>query len=358
MINVTKTYLPPLEKYVECLDEIWKSNQITNHGKFALELEKELKDYFNVKHLFLVSNGTIAIQIALKALQIKGQVITTPFSYVATTSSLIWEGCEPIFVDIDEHSFCISPDTIEKKITPEVKAILATHVYGNPCDVEAIEQLARKFNLRVIYDAAHAFGVSYKGKSLLHYGDISTISFHATKLFHTAEGGAIITKDDDLAHKISYMRNFGHKGPEQFWGVGINGKSSELHAALGLCILPEVNNLIRRRKELSDIYDKLLLNYGFIKQEIREGTNYNYAYYPILFPTESALHNAVTILNANQIFPRRYFFPSLNSLNYVTSQNMPVSEQIASRILCMPLYFDLSEKEVEQISKILIDSIP
>jgi dTDP-4-amino-4,6-dideoxygalactose transaminase len=251
MINVTKTFLPPLEKYIEYLDEIWKTNHITNHGKFVLQLEKELKYYFNVKHLFLVNNGTIALQIALKALQIKGKIITTPFSYVATTSSLVWEGFEPVFADVDENSFCLDPDKIEEQITPEVKAILATHVYGNPCDVEAIAGIAGKYNLKVLYDAAHAFGVRYKGNSLLSYGDIATISFHATKLFHTAEGGAIITNNDELAHKISYMRNFGHNGPEHFWGIGINGKSSELHAALGLCILPEVNNLIKRRKELS-----------------------------------------------------------------------------------------------------------
>jgi dTDP-4-amino-4,6-dideoxygalactose transaminase len=357
MINVTKTFLPPLEKYIEYLDEIWKTNHITNHGKFVLQLEKELKYYFNVKHLFLVNNGTIALQIALKALQIKGKIITTPFSYVATTSSLVWEGFEPVFADVDENSFCLDPDKIEEQITPEVKAILATHVYGNPCDVEAIAGIAGKYNLKVLYDAAHAFGVRYKGNSLLSYGDIATISFHATKLFHTAEGGAIITNNDELAHKISYMRNFGHNGPEHFWGIGINGKSSELHAALGLCILPEVNNLIKRRKELSALYDQLILTHGLQKQVIREETTYNYSYYPVLFPSESELLSALSSLNANQIFPRRYFFPSLNNLNYVVYKIMPISEDIASRVLCLPLYHDLTEQEVGQISGIIKNSI-
>jgi dTDP-4-amino-4,6-dideoxygalactose transaminase len=357
MINVTKTFLPPLEKYIKYLDEIWETKHITNHGKFSVQLENDLKEYLGVKHLFLVNNGTIALQIALKTLQIKGKVITTPFSYVATTSSLVWEGFEPVFTDIDKNSFCLDPDKIEAQITPKVKAILATHVYGNPCDVEAIERLAGKHNLRVVYDAAHAFGVTYKGESILNHGDISTISFHATKLFHTAEGGAIITNDDDLAHKISYMRNFGHNGPEHFWGIGINGKSSELHAAMGLCILPEVNNLVQRRKDLSALYDQLLLMHGLQKQVIRAGTTYNYAYYPVLFPCESALLSALASLNANQIFPRRYFFPSLNFLNYVEYHKMPISEDIASRVLCLPLYHDLTEQEIGQISGLITNSI-
>lgn len=357
MINVTRTFLPPLEKYKAYLDEIWASHHITNHGKFANRLEEELKSYFDVRHLFLVNNGTIALQIALKAMKVQGKAITTPFSYVATTSSLVWEGIEPVFADIDKNSFCLDPGKIEEKITPGVSAILATHVYGNPCDVEAIEHIARKHDLKIIYDAAHAFGVTYKGKSVLNYGDISTISFHATKLFHTAEGGAIITNDDELAHRISYMRNFGHNGPEQFWGIGINGKSSELHAAMGLCILPEIGNLVEKRRELSALYDQLLDSQGFRKQLIREGTSYNYSYYPVLFPSETRLLAAVEALKQEEIVPRRYFFPSLNRLNYITYTPMPVSEDIASRVLCLPLYHDLKEEEVRLISGILNKSI-
>ena len=234
MIPVTKSFLPPIEDYIEYLKQIWDSNQLTNNGPLVKELEQKLKEYFDVKHLFFVSNGTIAEQIAIKAADLKGDIITTPFSYVATTSSIVWEGCQPVFVDIDPQTLCMNPDLIEDAITEKTTGIIPTHVYGIPCDVEKIQEIAEKHSLKVIYDAAHTFGGKYKGKSIASYGDISFLSFHATKVFHTVEGGAIITNDDELAHKISYMRNFGHNGPEDFWGVGINGNNSEFHAAMGL----------------------------------------------------------------------------------------------------------------------------
>lgn len=353
MIPVTKSYLPPIEDYIEHLRKIWDSNQLTNNGPLVQELEQKLKTYLGVKHLFFVSNGTIALQIAIKALDLKGEIITTPFSYVATTSSIVWEGCQPVFVDINPQTLCIDPNLIEAAITPTTTGILATHVYGIPCAVEKIQQIAQKHGLKVLYDAAHTFAVKYQGKSLVSYGDISTLSFHATKLFHTVEGGAIITDDDELAHRIGYMRNFGHKSPEEFWGLGINGKNSEFHAAMGLCNLPHIEEIIAARKQVSGWYDDLLLASDLTRPVLPDGTEYNFAYYPVLFPSEESLLRARDRLNELQIFPRRYFFPSLNQVPYLPAWQSPVSENISRKILCLPLYTDLSLSEVEQITSII-----
>ena len=320
-------------------------------------LEKKLKKYLGVKHLFFVSNGTAALEIAIKALGLQKEIITTPFSYVATTSSIVWMNCEPVFADIDENSLCINPDLIQKKITKNTEAILATHVYGNPCRVEAIEKIAEKNKLKVIYDAAHCFGVKYKGTSILNYGDISTISFHATKLFHTAEGGAIITNDDELAHKISYMRNFGHKGQEEFWGLGINGKNSELHAAMGLCILPGIKKIINKRRTLTEVYDKYLKHTPLVKIMINENCEYNYSYYPVLFESEKQLLETRNVLNKNNIVPRRYFYPSLTELKYAQSSNLPVSHRASKRVLCLPLYHELTEGDVKKITELIRNSL-
>lgn len=353
MIPVTKSFLPPLEEYIEYLKKIWDSNQLTNNGPLVKELEAKLKDYLGVKHLFFVSNGTIALQIAIKALDLHDEVITTPFSYVATTSSLVWEGCQPVFVDIDPNTLCLDPNLIEAAITPRTTAILATHVYGIPCDVEKIHSIAEKHQLKVIYDAAHTFGVKYLGKSLVSYGDISTLSFHATKLFHTVEGGAIITDDDELAHRISYMRNFGHKGQEDFWGLGINGKNSEFHAAMGLCNLPHIEEIITSRRQVSSWYDELLAGAGLSRPILPDNTHYNFAYYPILFPYEDVLLNVKIRLNEMDIFPRRYFYPSLNQVPYLLLQDLLISEKTSKKVLCLPLYADLSRSDVEQITSII-----
>ncbi|QKG51630.1 DegT/DnrJ/EryC1/StrS family aminotransferase [Hymenobacter sp. BRD67] len=352
-INVTQSYLPPLEDYVKYLTGIWERVYLTNAGPLVVELEQRLKDELGVKHLFFVNNGTIALQIAIKALDLKGEVLTTPFSYVATTSSLVWEGCTPIFVDIDPATLCINPALLEAAITPRTVGIMATHVYGNPCDLEAIEAIAKRHNLKVIYDAAHAFGVTYKNSSVLNYGDISTLSFHATKLFHTCEGGAIVTNDDELAHRIAYMRNFGHNGPEAFWGVGVNGKSSELHAAMGLCVLPKVPELIAKRRILSERYDALLDGTKCVRPTIQAHTTYNFSYHPIVLPSEEVLLKVRDNLNAHEITPRRYFYPSLNTLSYVVPQEAPVSEDISRRVLCLPLYYDLQISQVEQIAQLI-----
>lgn len=356
-IFVTKTTLPPLKEYKKYLDIIWKNNWITNHGPLTLELEKKLKKFLGVKHIFFVSNGTVALEIAIKALNLTSEIITTPFSYVATTSSIVWTNCKAKFVDIDRDTLNLDPDLIEKAISPETQAILATHVYGNPCDVEKINIIAGKYNLKVIYDAAHCFGVRYNNSSVLNYGDISTISFHATKLFHSAEGGAVITNDDDLAHKISYMRNFGHNGQEKFWGLGINGKNSELHAAIGLCLLPSVKENIKKRKAVSRLYDKLLVGLRLMRPELRKKTDYNYSYYPVLFNSEEELLTVRDALNTEDVFPRRYFYPSLCSLNYVQKYNTENAEYVSRRVMCMPLYPDLSLNNVKKICSIIKNNL-
>jgi len=352
-IFVTKTFLPPIEHYISYVKKIWENNWITNHGPFSIELENMLKNYLTVKNLFLVSSGTVALEIAIKALGIKGEIITTPFSYVATTSSIVWTNCIPVFADIDPETLCINPELIEKLITKKTQAILATHVYGNPCDVEAIGKIAKKYNLKVIYDAAHCFGVKYKGKSILNYGDISTLSFHATKLFHTGEGGALVTKNKETAHKISYSRNFGHKGEEAFWGLGINGKISELHSVMGLCLLPYLRKNITKRKKVSAAYDKSLKGLYVKKPVTKKDVEYNYSYYPIIFSSEVKLLRVRNALNKNNIFPRRYFYPSLSKLNYVGKYNVAIAEDFSKRVLCLPLYPDLDLKTVKRIAEII-----
>ena len=257
MINVTKTYLPSYEKYSEILQKAWSKGWITNNGILVQQLESDLKEYLGVKHLFFTSNGTIVLQMALKAYNITKEVITTPFSYVATVNAILWEGCTPVFVDINNRDFCIDADKIEAAITENTQAIMATHVYGYPCEVLKIEAIAQKHGLKVIYDGAHAFGCKLNGRSLLSFGDISTCSFHATKVFHTVEGGCIITDDDETARKLMLYRQFGHVGEDHF-SMGINGKNSEFHAAMGLCIFPEIESIIKKRKEKSDLYDSVL----------------------------------------------------------------------------------------------------
>lgn len=352
-IYVTKTFLPPMEEYVQYLQNIWETNQIANNGPLVQELENKLKKYLGVKHFFFVSNGTIALQIAIKALDLQGEIITTPFSYVATTSSILWEGCQPVFVDIHPNTLTINPNLIERAITAKTIALLPTHVYGYPCDVEFIEKVAKKNHLSVIYDAAHAFGVKFRNRSILDYGDISILSFHATKLFHTVEGGALITGSDELAHKIRYLRNFGHRGKELYWGVGINGKNTEFHAAMGLCMLPYVDMIISARKGICELYDNLLSGLEITRPQFNKDFNYNFSYYPILLRDEKTLLRVKSSLEKNAIYPRRYFYPSLNNLPYIDNQKMPVSENVAERVLCLPLYYDLSTEDIKKIIRII-----
>lgn len=318
------------------------------------ELEEELKTYLGVKNLLYVTNGTIALQIAIKALNLKGEIITTPFSYCATTTSILWENVKPVFVDIEADTYNIDANLIEQAITDKTSAILATHVYGRPCDVEKIEQIAQKYNLKVIYDGAHCFGATYHGQSVLAFGDVATCSFHATKVFHTVEGGCVICKDDDLAKTLSHYRSFGHKNDDYFM-MGINAKNSEFHAAMGLCNLPRVNEIIQQRKVISEKYDALL-DWSKLKQPKQDiaGFVYNYAYYPVMLPSEEKLLEVTEALKKEDIVPRRYFYPSLNQLPYLDFYNpCPVSEKISAAALSLPLYYDLDLKDVERIARIV-----
>ncbi len=349
MINVTKTYLPDFDQYVSYLRRIWDNVQLTNNGPLTQELEKELKEYLKVDHLYFCGNGTIVLQMALKLLDAPGEIITTPFSYVATTNVILWENCTPVFVDIDPKTYCINPKLIEAAITERTRAIMATHVYGNACDVEAIEQVAQKHNLTVIYDGAHAFGADFKGRSLLSYGDFSTCSFHATKLFHTVEGGAIIANDAKWHDKLHLMRAFGHRGDDYFF-VGINGKNSEVHAAMGLCNLPLVPDLIAARKAVCDLYTELLDWNHLEAPEWVDGLVRNYAYYPVIFESEQKMLAVRDALVANGINPRRYFYPSLNKLPFLdVAESCPVSEDISLRVVCLPLHAELPHEDVRRI---------
>jgi len=349
MINVTKTFFPPLEEYQKQLQRIWSNEWLTNRGELLLELEEKLKSYLEINHILVTNNGTIPIQIALKILGNGGEIITTPFSYVATSAAIVWEHCTPVFVDIHPEYLTIDETKIEAAITDKTTAILATHVFGNPCHVEAIEAIAKKHQLKVIYDAAHAFGVIYNGTSIFEYGDVSTCSFHATKLFHTGEGGALFAKDPKLQHQLFYSHNFGHDGPLAFHGLGINGKISELQAAMGLAVLPHMETILAERKRVVDFYNQNLDMTKVQTLKIRENTQWNFSYYPIILKDEATLLGVQKSLNEEGIFPRRYFYPSLNTISYIDNTSMPISENIASRILCLPLYVGLSEVELEKI---------
>lgn len=299
-----------------------------------------------------MTNGTLPIHIALNAFANCGEVITTPFSYVATTASIVWEKCTPVFVDIHPDYLTIDETKIEAAITDKTTCILATHVYGNPCDVDTIEAIAKKYQLKVIYDAAHCFGVSYKGQSIFKYGDISTCSFHATKLFHTGEGGALFCQNEQTFKDLWHRHNFGHNGTEKYHGIGINAKMSELQAAMGLSVLPYIDRIIEQRKGVCDYYDAQLDFSKMSKLKVRNGTEWNYAYYPILLNSEEILLKVSAILQAQDIYPRRYFFPSLEDLPYIKSDHCNVARDIASRVLCLPLYNTLEQRILEKIVSI------
>lgn len=346
--------MPPLEEYQQYLLKIWDNKWLTNNGPLLLELEDKLKEYLGTEHLLFVGNGTIALQIAIKALELKGEIITTPFSYCATTTSILWENCKPVFVDINASDSNINADLIEAAITENTSAIMATHVYGLPCDVEKIEKIAKKYNLKIIYDAAHAFGVKYKNKSLLDYGDVSTCSFHATKVFHTIEGGCIISKDPGLHDKMLLYRSFGHLGDEYFT-VGINGKNSEFHAAMGLCNLPHLGSIIEGRQHVFSLYDAQLDFEKMYRPRFEsEDFEYNYAYYPVVLKDEGTALRVIEALNKDNIYPRRYFYPSLNQLPYLKDQaSCPVSEDISLKVISLPLHPELEPEVVARVSEII-----
>jgi dTDP-4-amino-4,6-dideoxygalactose transaminase len=342
MINVTKPYLPELKKYEAYLEEIFRLCYVTNNGPLVNELQNKLEKYLGVKHILLVANGTIALQLAYKLLDIKGEAITTPFSFVATTSSQVWQGIDPIFVDINKGTFNIDYKKIEEKISKTTSAIIPVHVFGNSCDVEKIDEIAKKFNLKVIYDAAHAFGVKYKGNSILNCGDISTLSFHATKIFHTIEGGALVINDDELYDKAKRIINFGINAEEHITEVGINGRMNEFEAAMGLCVLDDIDKIFENRKKVYENYMNYLSK-NVIRQEQNIYSSLNYCYFPIVFKDEETLLRVKVALASENIFPRRYFYPSLNDLPYIKDKThrVPNSEFVSSRILCLPLYDSL-----------------
>jgi dTDP-4-amino-4,6-dideoxygalactose transaminase len=353
MINVTRPFLPPKDEYLAILDDIWERNWLTNNGPVLNDLEQQLREYLQCENLWLVGNGTVAIQLAIKALELKGSILTTPFSYVATTSSIVWEGLKPVFVDISPDDFNVDPNLLEAAITPDTSAILLTHVFGNPCAIDQIQDIADRHGLVVIYDAAHCFGTRYDGRSVFSYGDMATTSFHATKLYSMVEGGAIFSRDAAVHRRVEVMRNFGHDGPETFAGVGINGKNSEFHAAMAnFRHLPDI--LSRRKEQWLQYLHRLegVDRFSFIT--IREKTDFNYSYFPVLFPSEEELLAMIKYLNGHYIYPRRYFYPSLNTLNYVEGQPCPVSEDVSQRILTLPLYHDLKSSTIDMICQLII----
>jgi len=357
MINVTKTYLPNKEKYQRYVDKIYTTGWITNNGPMVQELEKKLAEYLDVKNIVLVANGTAALEIAYRTLDLKDCVITTPFSFVATTSSLVTNGLKPVFADIHPQTLNIDPNKIEKLITSYTSAIVPVHVFGNACDIEAISKIAQKYNLKVVYDAAHAFDVKYKGKSIMNYGDISTLSFHATKLFHTIEGGALIINDDSLVEKARFLINFGIENEESIPELGTNAKMNEFEAAMGLCMLDEMEEISQKRKEVYERYKKELEGLVQFQDQNLHSTQ-NYAYFPIVLKDKEQTLALQEALNKKQIFPRRYFYPSLDTLSYIKpKQYAPVSRDISSRILALPMYPELEEKEQAIIIETIKDSL-
>ncbi len=355
-INVTKPFLPPIEEYQKYIGEIWNRAHLTNNGPCVSELNKKLKEYLDVENIQYVANGTLALMLAINALKLENcDIITTPFTYIATTSSIMWQKCHPVFADILPDTLCIDPASVERLITPKTKAILAVHVFGIPCDVEALENIAAKYGLKLIYDAAHAFSVRYKGKSILRYGDISTLSFHSTKLFHTIEGGAVSSNSKELFEIYEKEMRFGHNGDDHIC-CGINAKNSEFHAAMGLVNLKYIDYIIASRKNTCEHYDAFL-SQSLQRPVLPENTEYNYAYYPVIFESEKVLLKVYDKLVADNIFPRRYFYPSINDISYTPDGECPVSSSISKRILCLPLYTDIPTEVVERIEKIILDTI-
>lgn len=352
MINVSKPYMPPLEEFNRYLEGIWKRSYVTNNGPLLIELEYRLKEFLGVNFVQVVSSGTMALQIALRSLDLKGEIITTAFSHVSTVNAVLWNNCTPVFVDIENKYFCIDPSGIEAAITKNTCAILATHVYGYPCQVKKIQAIGDKYNVKVIFDGAQAFGVDVHGRSVFNYGDVTAVSFHATKIYHTIEGGAIVTNNKEIAEKSAQLRNFGLLGTDPYL-AGINGKNSEIHAAIGLCNLPKVPDFICKREQLSNLYRMLLKGLPLQILEPPHDTEYNFAYFPVLFHSQLTMLAVYQALANAGVHSRRYFYPSLNRLPYLEGTNCPVSEDVCQRVMCLPLYYDLLPEDVREITQIV-----
>lgn len=364
-INVTQPHLPPLDEFIPYLEQIWKSKILTNDGPFHKKLEDQLCEYLGVDYLSLFTNGTISLVTALQTLRITGEVITTPYSFVATTHALVWNNIKPVFVDINPATCTLDPDKIESAITPQTTAILAVHCYGNPCEVEKIQKIADIYGLRVIYDAAHAFGVQYKNESLLKHGDLSILSFHATKVFNTFEGGAIICPDAKTKQRIDYLKNFGFANEVTVMATGINGKMSEFNAALGLLQLKHIEQAIEKRKKIDALYRLLLDNTpGITYLAESVDTQRNYAYFPIFIGPEYPLNrdNLYNNLRDHNIYCRRYFYPLISSMpmyrGFPSSavSNLPLANKLADRVLCLPIFPDMESHDVESITAWILKS--
>lgn len=354
-IYVTMPTLAPLEEVTELMKGIWTSGIMTHNGPLVQRFEKECAEKFGVPQMVTCTNGTIGLQMAIRALRLKGEIITTPFTFIATINSILWEGCTPVFVDIDPETFNIDPKKIEEKITYHTVGIMPVHVFGNACDIEAIDAIAKQHNLKVIYDACHAVGVNYKGQSIFNYGDISVTSFHATKMLNTTEGGGCFTKDKELDEKLRRIRFFGFENHADIVEDGTNGKMTEVHAAVGLANLKYLDAALADRKRKYAIYkDALSADKSLSFQKINEDCNYSY--FPVVFSSEEACLNVISRLNEQHIFPRRYFYPSVNTFTKLVPYcPMPVSEDIASRILCLPLYYTLGEEDIQRIIDIILN---
>jgi dTDP-4-amino-4,6-dideoxygalactose transaminase len=349
MYPVTKPVLPDLRKYGTYLEKVHDRAWLTNFGPLHEELTDRLKDVLAVRHLLLVANGTLALQVAYRALDVRGSVLTTPFSFIATTSSMAWEGLQPLFIDIDQRSLNLDPRLLDG--SPPASAIVPVHVYGNPCDVDAIGRFAEERSMRVIYDAAHAFGSKLNGQSVLRHGDASTLSFHATKVFHTAEGGAIIFRDEAAYRRARSMINFGLEDDQPSLFAGINAKLSEYHAAIGLTLLDGIEGMLQHRAQLVHDYKKWLSDYVEF-QQWHAGGSPNGAYMPILLSNEEHLCALASSLAREGIQTRRYFHPSLNRLAWTQGASIcKVSEDVAARVLCLPLYAELTRSDVQRIAE-------
>jgi dTDP-4-amino-4,6-dideoxygalactose transaminase len=361
-IYVTKPHLPPLGDVMKLLEGVWDRRILSNGGPLHEQLERELARHLQVEHLSLFANGTLALLIALKALRLQGEVITTPFSFVATSEALTWNGLEPVFADIQPGTFCLDPSRVEASITPRTSAILAVHCYGFPCDVDAIQRIADDYNLRVIYDAAHAFGVDCHCGSLLRHGDLSILSFHATKVFTTFEGGAIVSPDAKTKKRIDRLKNFGFVDEVTVAANGINAKMSELHAAVGLAQLPGIVDSIARRAAVVQAYAALLADLpGLLLPDFGQVGKSNYAYYPVIVTDQSLLNRdqLLDVMRRHGIVPRRYFHPLIPEFQYYRSNpsaepsRYPTAVRIARQVLCLPIYPDLSRASVERISAVI-----
>nr|PZN79356.1 MAG: aminotransferase [Pseudomonadota bacterium] len=358
-IYVTRPFLPPLEDFLPYLEEIWRNRILTNGGPFHQQFEEALRDYLGVKHIALLANGTLALVTALQALRITGEVITTPYSFVATSHALLWNGIKPVFVDIDPESLNLDPNRIEAAITPQTTAIMPVHCYGRPCDLEGIQRIADIYNLRVIYDAAHAFGVRTDCGSILEHGDMSILSFHATKVFNTFEGGAIVCADEKTKQRIDYLKNFGFAGETVVVAPGINGKMSEFNAALGLLQLRHVDEAIERRREIDAAYRERLKDVKGIRcLQYPDNVRANFAYFPILVGPEYPItrDDLYRELKERDVHPRRYFFPLISQfpmyrgLPSAHPDNLPVATRVSQEILCLPIYPELPMSTVDEIT--------